>query len=176
MYNDFVLVGPPGDPARVREAATIEDAMRSIASGGARFISRGDQSGTHEREQTLWAVAGAQPKGDRLVVAGAGMGTTLSVAEQTAAYTLSDRATFAQRASSHKLVVLFEGAPSLLNTYAVIWNPNAEHAPEAERFGSWLSDGSGRDVIEDFRVGANIVAFRLWPRDSPRAHPPDVPR
>jgi tungstate transport system substrate-binding protein len=87
MYNDFILVGPPADPAQARSARTIEDAMRRIAASEARFLSRGDHSGTHEREQTLWKLAGAVPQGNRLVIAGSGMGATLRIAAHTGAYT-----------------------------------------------------------------------------------------
>ena len=84
-------------PAGVRGAADAADAARRIARSASRFISRGDQSGTHEREQALWKAAGAVPAGDRLVVAGAGMGATLRIAGETGSYTLTDRATYAQQ-------------------------------------------------------------------------------
>ena len=90
MFNDFVLVGPPADPAGVRQAVDTPDAMRRIARSTARFLSRGDQSGTHEREEALWQSAGARPGEGQLVVAGAAMGATLRIASETESYSLSD--------------------------------------------------------------------------------------
>jgi tungstate transport system substrate-binding protein len=175
MFNDFVLAGPAADPARVRGAKTAAEAMARVAAAGVRFISRGDASGTHERELALWRQAGTQPAGSLLVVAGAGMGTTLRIASETAAYTLTDRATFMQHRT--KLAVLFEGDSSLLNSYAVTFDAAGASAREAERFASWLADGSGRAVIEQFRVGAEQVrAFRTWPLHHARSRPSDLPR
>ena len=88
-----------------------------------RFISRGDQSGTHEREQALWKAAGAVPTGDRLVVAGAGMGATLRIAGETGSYTLTDRATYAQQKDRRSLAIVYENDAALLNTYAVVFDP-----------------------------------------------------
>lgn len=173
MYNDFVLVGPRDDPAQARLARSIQDAMRRIAASGARFLSRGDHSGTHEREQALWKLAGAAPTGDRLVIAGSGMGATLRIAAHTGAYTLSDRATFSQHRPSLPLIVVFEGGAELLNTYAVIWDPRRDDGEEAEAFAVWLSDGVGRDAIAQFGGGG---PFRVWPVGQPRSQPSDVPK
>jgi tungstate transport system substrate-binding protein len=119
MHNDYVLVGPPADPAGVRERRQIADAMRSIARRGV-FISRGDESGTHTQELALWARAGIDP---RTVPAreetGQGMGATLNVANQRNAYTLTDRGTFLAQRARLGLVVVFQGDPSLLNVYHV---------------------------------------------------------
>ena len=172
MYNDFVVVGPSADPARARGARTIEGAMRRIAASGLRFISRGDHSGTHEREQALWWLAGTRPKDGRLVAAGAGMGATLRIAAYTGAYTLSDRATFSQHGPSLPLIVIFKGGTSLLNTYAVLWDPSHDDAPDAEAFANWLTDGRGREVIAGFGAGE---PFRVWPEGQPRSQPADVP-
>lgn len=175
MYNDFVLVGPPEDPAQVQRATTIEDAMRHLVASGARFVSRGDQSGTHEREQALWKLAGRAPDRGRLVIAGAGMGATLRVAAHTGAYTLTDRATYTQHRSSLALTIVFEGGRALLNSYAVIWD--ATTGPrEAAAFAEWLSDGAGRTVIGAFGSDTGPRPFRLWPAGQPRSSPLDVPR
>ena len=171
MFNDFVLVGPPGDPAGVASAPHLIDAMRRIASSDTRFLSRGDGSGTHERKQQLWVRAGRTPPKDRLVVAGAGMGSTLRSASETIAYTLTDRATFNQLQNTLKLKVLFEGGPLLLNTYAVIHDP-ARTAAAA--FAQWLSDGAGRKKIADYRIG-NASAFVVWPAGKPRSTPDALP-
>lgn len=174
MFNDFVLAGPPPDPARVADASHLIDAMRRIAGSGARFLSRGDSSGTHEREQQLWARAGLTPPKDRLVVAGAGMGSTLRAASETGAYTLTDRATFNQLRDSLKLKVLFEGGPLLLNPYAVVFDPAGPRGKDAGAFAHWLSDGGGRKRIQTYRIGG-AQAFRIWPEGKPRSKPEDTP-
>ncbi|MEO6213450.1 MAG: substrate-binding domain-containing protein [Vicinamibacterales bacterium] len=175
MFNDFVLVGPPDDPSKVSQATNLVDAMRRIAGSAARFLSRGDQSGTHEREQQLWARAGVTPPAGRLVVAGAGMGSTLRVASESGAYTLTDRATFAQLQASLELKVLFEGGVLLLNTYAVIFDPAGPRATDAAALAEWLSDGDGRQRIDRYRVAGNVQAFRPWPVGHPRARPDNSP-
>ena len=175
MFNRFVLVGPASDPARVREARDAPDAMRRIARSTARFVSRGDGSGTHERERQLWTAAGAAPPDDRLLVAGAGMAATLRAASESGAYTLSDRATFAQLQKEFALAVLLEHGADLLNTYAVTVDPGSTSAGAARQFAGWLSDGNGRGMIEGFRIGAE-PAFVLWPAGTSRNSPGDVPR
>ena len=175
MFNDFVLVGPLDDVAQVAEARNLVDAMRRIAGSHARFISRGDQSGTHEREQQLWARAGVTPEGGRLVVAGAAMGSTLRVTSETAAYTLTDRATFEQLAGSLKLKVVFEGGSLLLNTYAVLFDKQGPRSTEAASFAEWLSDGAGHQVIDRYRGNGKGQPFRPWPAGHSRTQPTDMP-
>lgn len=175
MFNDFVFVGPEADPARVRGSATAAAAAGRIARSGSRFISRGDQSGTHEREQTLWKAAGAMPSGDHLVVAGAGMGTTLRIAGETGSYTLTDRATYAQQGGKLPLAIVYENDPALLNTYAVILDPAGPQGHEARAFVDWLTIGAGRDVIESYRIGG-VRAFVVWPPGRARTLPGDLPR
>jgi tungstate transport system substrate-binding protein len=160
MVNDFVLVGPPADPARASGVA-IEEAMRRIAQTDVRFISRGDNSGTHERENQLWDMAKTKPPEPRLVAAGAGMGSTLRVASETASYTLTDRATYLQNAADLELKLLVEGGPLLLNIYSVVI---PRRAPDAEAFFEWISRGRGREVINAYRIG-DIQAFRAWPSE-----------
>jgi tungstate transport system substrate-binding protein len=183
MFNEFLLVGPVADPAHVKGAPTVAIAMRRIAASGERFISRGDSSGTHQREERLWKDAGSRPAADRLVIAGAGMGATLRVASETGAYTLTDRATFAQHVDRLALVPLFEGAVPLfegaaefMNTYAVITNPEASRAALAASFAGWLTSGDGRTVIEGFQIRSGVPAFRPWPLSRPRSAPWDTPR
>jgi tungstate transport system substrate-binding protein len=176
MFNDFVLVGPADDPAHVRGSPSIEEAMRRIAASPSRFLSRGDESGTHQREKELWALAGARPAPERLVVAGAGMGSTLRIASETGAYTLTDRATFGQLAAGLRLKTVFEGGPPLLNTYAVIVNMDGPRSADASAFADWLADGDGRRAIAEYRLPGNIAAFTVWPAGQPRDRPDDRPR
>jgi tungstate transport system substrate-binding protein len=161
MFNDFVLVGPPADPAGAR-GVEIDEAMRRIAQADVRFISRGDGSGTHERENQLWSLAKIKPPVPRLVAAGAGMGSTLRVASETAAYTLTDRATYRQTAADLELQILVEGGPLLLNIYSVVMAPTGPRAPDAEVFFEWVSRGRGRAVIDGYRIG-DFQAFTPWP-------------
>jgi len=176
MFNDFVIVGPPADPAGVRGSTGAAEAMGRIARSQARFISRGDQSGTHEREQALWKTALVTPVGDRLVAAGAGMGATLRIAAETGSYTLTDRATYAQQQAHLPLSVVYENDPALLNTYAVVFDPSGPVADDARAFAEWLTDGAGRDVVADYRVGPGVRAFQVWSPGRPRGLPGDLPR
>jgi tungstate transport system substrate-binding protein len=161
MFNDFVLVGPPADPAKASGVA-IDEAMRRIAQADVRFISRGDNSGTHERENQLWEMAKTKPPVPRLVTAGAGMGSTLRVASETASYTLTDRATYLQNAADLELKILVEGEPLLVNTYSVVMSPASARATDAALFFEWISRGRGRRVIDDYRIG-DFQAFTAWP-------------
>ena len=170
MFNEFVLVGPPSDPALVKGARDAPEAMRRIATSSTRFLSRGDRSGTHEREEKLWSAAGVKPPLDRLVSAGTGMGSALRIASETGAYTLTDSATFAQHASTLSLVTVFNGGSDFLNTYAVIVGDGAR-APEARAFADWLSDGAGRDVIGSHCVKDGSRHFSSGRRAGPASRP-----
>jgi tungstate transport system substrate-binding protein len=175
MFNDFVLVGPPADPAGLREAVDARDGMRRIARSTSRFLSRGDQSGTHEREEALWQAAGIRPGDGRLVVAGAAMGATLRIASETDGYSLSDRATFLRLANSLRLAIVHEGDAELLNTYSVIADSRGPHADGAQLFVNWLTTGQGRQVVEGYRVEGRQVFF-VWPAGRPADHPEALPQ
>lgn len=168
LFNDFILVGPPADPAGVAGAPAIGDAMRRVANGPARFISRGDLSGTHEREQALWRLAGVSSVVPNVVVAGQGMGPTLRVASETGSYTLTDRGTYLRLQESVQLRIVFEGGAELVNTYAVIADSSS---PIAMRFASWLADGDGRALIERVTTSGQIRGFTVWPRGRKREDP-----
>ncbi len=173
FWNEFVIVGPAADPAGIASVADAVSAMRRIARSGARFISRGDDSGTHERERALWDLAGTQPDRDRLVVAGASMGQTLRIAGGTGAYTLTDESTFAALRGSLALQVLYTGDPRLLNTYAVVADPR--HSA-GMRFADWLADGAGRLKLNSLIAGGVVQGFHLWPGGVPRDRPEYLPR
>lgn len=163
MYNDFVLVGPPSDPAGIR-GLPVTEAMKRIAESGARFASRDDRSGTHARELDLWKKAGVAPAGRRWYVAtGQGMGETMRIASEMRACTLADRGTFLALRKTLDLAVLVEGAPDLRNSYRVIVvspekNPKAR-AAEARRFAEWLVTDEAQNAIAAFgkeRFGAPL--------------------
>lgn len=173
MFNDFVIVGPTADPAGVAGATDAADAMRRIARSTSRFLSRGDSSGTHERERQLWTVAGESPPADRLIPTGTGMGQTLRAADGTGAYTLTDRGTHTALAGSLALAILFEGDPRLLNTYAVLVDPaNAGGLV----FAKWLTQGAGRAHLENYVRLGTIVGFTPWPADVDGSRPDARPR
>ena len=170
-FNRFVLVGAPADPAGVKETTNVLAAFRRIARAPVDFVSRGDGSGTHEREQILWKQAGAAPPAGRLLVSGQGMATTLRQAHEMHAYTLSDEATFWQLEKQLDLAIVSEGDDLLLNTYAVIHPKDGE---TAARFAEWLTRGEGRQRIEDHRVEGR-VAFQVWPEQCPGKTPDAIP-
>lgn len=134
MTNDFVLVGPPDDPARIRDAPSVEEVLRRIAARRAGFASRGDSSGTHLLERELWRRAGVSPAGDWYLQVGQGMGATLRVASQKRAYTLTDRGTYLAQRQTLALAILFQGGPELLNVYHVLI-PNPARFPRVNREG-----------------------------------------
>jgi tungstate transport system substrate-binding protein len=120
MYNDFVLVGPAGDPAAIAGQRSAVEALRRIAAAGARFVSRGDRSGTHLLEQALWKQAGVAPAAPWYVESGQGMGATLALADDRRAYTLTDRATLLAYGRRVALQILVERDRPLLNVYSVL--------------------------------------------------------
>jgi tungstate transport system substrate-binding protein len=123
MHNDFIVVGPPADPAGVKAATTARDALSRIAAAKARFLSRGDGSGTHSKEKGLWKAADLRPEGQPWYQqTGLGMGDTLAVASEKDGYTLVDRGTYLALRSKRQLhlQVLLQGEPLLLNVYHVI--------------------------------------------------------
>ena len=123
MHNDFIVVGPPSDPAKIKGVATSQEALKKIAVAGAIFLSRGDNSGTHAKEKTLWKAAGINPEGQKWYQStGLGMGDTLNVASEKGGYTLADRGTYLALNKGKRLglEILVQGEPLLLNVYHVI--------------------------------------------------------
>jgi tungstate transport system substrate-binding protein len=120
MHNDFVLVGPADDPAGINGSPSAADALAKIASTSAIFVSRGDDSGTHKKELSLWKTANLEPAGNWYLETGQGMGDTLHIASEKIGYTLTDRATYLSQKKNLELDILFECDPSLLNIYHII--------------------------------------------------------
>ncbi len=157
MHNDFVLVGPSSDPASVAGLADAAAAMARLAAGGHAFVSRGDDSGTHRKEQSLWQAAGVAPQaasGRWYREAGAGMGATLNTASAMNAYTLTDRATWLRFGNKGDLALLVQGDERLFNPYGVILvNPgrhNHVNAVAGQRFVDWLLSPRGQRAIAAF--------------------------
>ena len=166
MHNQFVLVGPRRDPAQVAQTHNIADALQRIAHSGSRFISRGDDSGTHKRERELWAHAGIPVRpasGSWYWEAGAGMGPTLNTATARGAYVLSDGATWAAFGNRRNLAVLHKGDPLLHNPYGIIViNPQRHpHVKQAlaETFVAWLLSDEGQLAIAEFKINGEQVFF-----------------
>ncbi len=135
MHNDFVIVGPPDDPARVRGLKSAREAFKRIAARKALFISRGDESGTHKKELAIWKSAGINPGGTWYQESGAGMGQTLLIASEKKGYTLTDRGTFLAQQKNIDLEILVEGDKDLLNIYHVM-QVNPEKFPKVNAAGA----------------------------------------
>jgi tungstate transport system substrate-binding protein len=154
MGNDFVLVGPPTDPAGVKGQTSAAEAFSRVARAEAPFVSRGDESGTHAREKAVWRQAGIEPQGDWYVRAGAGMGQVLRMADERRAYTLSDRGTFLAQRQGLDLAVLCAGDPLLVNQYSVILVNPEKHphvqSEAARKFADFLLAPQTQQAIADF--------------------------
>lgn len=155
-HNDFVVVGPKEDPAKVKGTKTAAEGMKKIADSQAIFISRGDDSGTHKKEVSLWKTAGVKNEGQWYQQTGQGMGQTLNVANEKNGYTLTDRATFLSLQKNLKLEILLEGDAPLLNIYHVMLvNPakfNKVNAEGAKAFHAFLLSKEGQEAIGQFGV------------------------
>jgi tungstate transport system substrate-binding protein len=156
MYNDFVIVGPPADPAGIGGKTDAAAAVKQIAEAQATFVSRGDHSGTHAKELTLWAAAElAVPTGQPWYLeTGQGMGATLTIAAEKDGYTLTDRSTWLAAADHDRLPIRVEGDPRLFNVYHVIVVNPAQHpdvnAAGARRFRAFLLERDTLQVIGEF--------------------------
>jgi len=135
MHNDFVIVGPSTDPAKVKETKTAVDALKAIAASSSIFVTRGDDSGTNKMEIALWKKANIKPTGDKYQSTGQGMGQTLTITSEKAAYTLTDRATYLATQKNLKLDIVLQGDASLLNIYHVM-QVNPEKFPKVNADGA----------------------------------------
>ncbi len=156
MHNDFVLVGPPGDPAGIKGLKKAAEVLKKIAVRQAKFVSRGDNSGTHNTERSLWEVAGITPKGSWYIESGQGMGATLTIASEKGAYTLTDRATYLAFKKRVQLAVLLEGDAPLLNIYHVMEVNPARYprvnAAGGKAFADFMISPEAQAVIKGFGV------------------------
>ncbi len=156
MHNDFVLVGPPGDPAGIKGLKKAAEALKKIAERGAVFLSRGDQSGTHAKEKSLWRAAGITPRGPWYIESGQGMGATLTIAAEKGAYALTDRATYLAFKKRIQLAIFLERDVPLLNIYHVMEVSPARHprvnAVGGKAFADFLVSREAHEVIRTFGV------------------------
>jgi tungstate transport system substrate-binding protein len=158
MYNDYIIVGPPADMAKIKGLKDATEAFKKMAAAGIHFVSRGDKSGTHAMEQKIWKKAGVDPTGKPAYLeAGQGMESTLRMASEKQFYTLTDRGTWLAVKDKDKLAseIMVEGDPVLFNQYGVIVVNPAKHAhvkvKEATAFADWLTSPTGQKVIGDFK-------------------------
>lgn len=166
MYNDFVIVGPKNDPAGTKNAETAAEALGKIAAAQSVFASRGDDSGTHKKERSLWKSAGVDidaESGTWYRETGSGMGATLNTASGLGAYALSDRATWISFQNKGDLAILVEGDPALFNQYGIILVNPAKHphvkADDGQRFIDWVVGDAGQKAIAAFKVDGQQLFF-----------------
>ena len=171
MYNDFVLIGTSDDPAGVNAAADATTALQQIADAEAVFVSRGDDSGTHKKELSLWQGAGISPEGRWYNAVGAGMGAALNTASGMNAYILSDRASWLNFGNKGDLALLFAGDPALFNQYAYLpVNPEKHghvNADLAARLEGWLVSPARAGADRRVPSGRRATLYLQRPEMSP---------
>lgn len=158
MYNDFVVIGPTNDPAKIKGMKSAPDAFKKIAESGTAFVSRGDKSGTHTKELSLWKKTGIEPAGQKWYLeVGQGMEKTQRIADEKRAYTLTDRGTWLATKDKEKLdmAVVLEGDPTLFNQYGVMAvNPEKFKTvkfKEAMEFVNWIISKEGQDIVASYK-------------------------
>ena len=166
MYNDFILVGPKDDPAKVRGGHDIVEALKKVEATKAPFVSRGDKSGTHAAELRLWKTAGIdieQAKGPWYRDSGSGMGPALNMAASLGAYILADRGTWLSFKNRGDLEIVVEGDKRLFNQYGVILVNPAKHphvkAALGQQFVDWLISAEGQKAIADYKINGDQLFF-----------------
>jgi tungstate transport system substrate-binding protein len=167
MHNEFIVAGPPSDPAHASAADGAVDAFRRIHAAAAPFISRADDSGTHRRELSIWKAAGISPSWSSYMEAGTGMADVLRIADQRRAYALADLATFLMLEDKLSLELLYRGDSLLRNDYSVIVVKAARNAKGAELFADWITGPSAQEMIG--RYGRPRFARPLFIGDAPAA-------
>ena len=163
MYNDFIIAGPVSDPAGIKGIHDVQAALRKIVDSKAKFISRGDNSGTDQMEKAYWKALGTQPQGSAYVAAGLGMGEVLNMAAELNAYTLTDRATYSAYKAKTGLVIAVDGDPKMFNPYGII-AVNPEKHPGINFKGAmllidWITSDEGQKAIAAFKVDRQQVFF-----------------
>jgi tungstate transport system substrate-binding protein len=156
MYNDFIVIGPKDDPAKIAKLKSAGAALRAVEQAKAPFVSRGDNSGTHNLEKSLWKAAGIQPSGSWYIESGQGMGATLGIAQERNAYTVTDRGTYLALQRRITLPILIEGDRVLLNIYSVIEvnpaNSPRVNAAGGKAFADFMVSPEAQNLIKSFGV------------------------
>ena len=163
MYNDFVILGPATDPAKIKGVDDVVEAMQKIAAAHATFVSRGDDSGTHTREKQLWKDAGTSPAGNWYLEAGRGMGDVIIMASERQGYTLSDRGTYLAFREKTPLRIAVSGDSRLFNPYgAIMINPKKHPHVKVDlsrKFLNYLTGTEARKIITSFRKGGEQLFY-----------------
>ncbi|CCU79822.1 ABC-type tungstate transport system, periplasmic binding protein [Halanaerobium saccharolyticum subsp. saccharolyticum DSM 6643] len=161
MYNDFVILGPTSDPAGLRDTENAAEALEKIAASKTEFVSRGDNSGTHKKELSLWDSAGIKPDGSWYLESGQGMGPSINMADERQAYILADRGTFLAYSGDIELEILNSGDPALFNPYGIIPINPAYHThvnyQMAMAFTGYVTSQQGQNLINNYmRYGKQL--------------------
>lgn len=163
MHNDFIIVGPGVDPVGIKGSTTAIQALQKLHESQTMFISRGDDSGTHKKEKSLWQTANVEPAGDWYIKAGQGMGAVLRMADEKQAYTLTDRGTFISYQDNFDLVVLYEGDDILFNPYHIIavspkLNKHVEY-DLARKYIDYVTGPKGQQIIKDYQKAGQQLFY-----------------
>ena len=166
MYNDFVIIGPKNNPAQINSTGTVAEALSAIADKKLKFISRGDDSGTHKAEMRYWGKTSIDPNlgsGEWYLETGQGMGGTLNITVELGGYTISDRSTWLSFGNKGRHDIVFEGDADLFNQYGIIViNPKQcplSQASKAKAFTRWITSAAGQKAIASFRVNSQQLFF-----------------
>jgi tungstate transport system substrate-binding protein len=163
MYNDFVILGPKSDPAKLAKAKNVAEAFAALAKAQLPFISRGDKSGTDTKEKEIWKAAGINPSGAWYKEAGQGMSQVIIMAESIEGYTLSDRATWLAMRDKSKLTIVFQGDKGLFNPYGIIATaPNRYpglNYEGAKALIAWLASPRGQKLIADYKIAGEQLFY-----------------
>lgn len=163
MYNDFIIVGPANDPAGVKGSKDVLKAMKKIVASKVKFISRGDNSGTDQMENSYWREIGEKPQGATYISAGLGMGEVLNMAGEMQAYTLTDRATYGAYKAKTGLEIVVEGDPKMFNPYGIIAVNPAKYKDinykGAMELINWITSEEGQKLIAAYRVNGEQVFY-----------------
>lgn len=161
MHNDFIIVGPATDPAGLKQANDLDEAMQRLLDGKHGFVSRGDDSGTHKKEMRLWQRVDATPDGDWYMSVGQGMGVVLRIASDKNAYALTDRGTYLAFMDKLELDIVFENDASLFNPYhVIIVNPEKHphtQTDQAQKYVDFIRGPEGQELIRSFRVNGKVL-------------------
>jgi tungstate transport system substrate-binding protein len=155
MYNDFVIIGSPADPAKLKQSSSINDAFKRIKDTKSLFVSRGDDSGTHKKERKIWKAVNVDPKGDWYREAGQGMGKVIQMANELEAYTLTDRGTWLSYQNKVQMQIAYEGDSLLFNPYGII-AVNPARYPDINNKGAqaiidWITSKRGQQLISQYK-------------------------
>ncbi len=163
MYNDFVVLGPAGDPAGLKKSESAADAFKRLAGGKVGFVSRGDDSGTHKREKSLWKAAGIVPHGKWYIESGQGMGAVLQMADEKRGYTLTDRGTYIAYADKINLEIVYKEDKGFFNPYGIIAVNPTKHPhiqyKSAKKFIDYLTGTLGQKIIADYTRNGQHLFF-----------------